>query len=140
MEDKVKDKNHHINLIVGDWSGDGHCKTSHYTVSSNKTKDEVLKAYKNGVKIIGVDLAKNVCRQYQESSISNSDLNLLITHGLSDFEPIDDDRFNDEDSIELEPDWFVDIWLFITRKGDADLVLELVDNDSIHVGGYGLFT
>ena len=58
-----------INLIVGDWSGDGHTVTETVTISSNCSVDSIRLAYKEGSEILGFDLSETVCREFEDRLI-----------------------------------------------------------------------
>ncbi len=130
-----------IQLVIGDWSGDGHEITRSVTAHSNIPADELKAAYDLGVKATGVDLTRDVCSDYRDSSLSAEVLAKLVAAGyaipgmenLSGNEIFDDTQY-------LDPEEFAGIWLFIARKGNPELRVDLVENDArINIGGYGLF-
>ena len=54
------DLKYRLNLIVGDWSHDGHGMTDSVGIRCNRTIAEVQKAYDAAVKLTGMDLSEEV--------------------------------------------------------------------------------
>ena len=145
MSKKKKDPKfaHTVNLIVGDWSDNGHGKTETFTVNCNLDKKALEKAYKAGVKKTQVDLTKDVATNFEDNSISRDAVDKLGKHGFKISDHSDDVPYPDEIDCEasLWSDGFATTWLFIARVGNPELEYEfVVDNTStINIGGYGLF-
>ena len=63
---------HTINLVVGDWSHDGHGMTDSIAIICSHTAEQVKTAYRNAVNKLGFpDLVKEACSEYEESSLSS---------------------------------------------------------------------
>jgi hypothetical protein len=130
-----------ITLVMGDWSYDGHGKTETISVLSSKGLSAVIAAYKKGVQAVGLDLTDEVACDYEDSTLSAEHLATLVAAGYqiegleeAEGEPVP------KDYQYLSTDQFVDMWLFIVRKGDPDLRIEVGAQDpTINIGGYGLF-
>jgi hypothetical protein len=128
---------HNINLVVGDWSKDGHNQSESVTIRTNLKLQEVQAAYNKGVKKIGFDLLKNCCHDYEDNVIQPQFVEKLKSSGY---------KFDENDDLDDEEGWFVDtdIWvelyLFFVKTGNPDFEHEIIsDNESIKLGGYGLF-
>lgn len=119
-----------INLVLGDWSHDGHGMTETVTIESNFGISQIQKAYKAGVKLLGVDLVKDVCEQYEESE-------MLAEH----YEVFKDSGILDPDDSWIDSDTFAKLYLWTARMGNPELIYSVLpwDKASIQIGGYGLF-
>lgn len=136
-----------INLIVGDWSHDGHSMTDTIAIKSNLTKEEIKNAYKQGVKTIGIDLSKDICTEYDVCSISKEQFDKFISLGfvpswMKKYKP---ERLAKEFSkIDLDfiGEFFVEMYLFTVKLGNSDFEYEIEDEceNEINIGGYGLFS
>lgn len=71
-----------IELVVGDWSHDGHCQTDTVVISSNLSKKDIVKAYGLGVQISGVNLEK-IASDYEDGYLTAKDAQKLIAIGLN---------------------------------------------------------
>jgi hypothetical protein len=128
---------HTINLVTGDWSGDGHSQTSTQMIRSNLTRKELEGAYKKGAKKTGVDLTNGVAEDYEDSSFPHEDIEKLRDHG---FKPEDYlDEYEEGMPGGLDSESFYKVWLFIATVGDPRFKYEEVQGESINVGGYGVF-
>ena len=134
-------------LVVGDWSGDGHEKTIKVLVKTNFTEDEIEKAYKKAVRIVGVDLTKDVCRNYDERRIPYDKFKELIKfdeifelyEGIS--KEITEKDFKSDTWISyVEPSHFADLYLAFCKIGNPDFRYKVINANNINVGGYGLFS
>jgi hypothetical protein len=123
-----------INLVVGDWSDDGHGKTDSYTIQTKTTRLELEKAFKKGQKIIGFNLDEDVCAEYEEYELKESEADKIREH-LPNFniDDLDDGCYMDSES-------FAILYMEIAKLGDPTIEYEIADNEnSINIGGYGLF-
>jgi hypothetical protein len=139
-----------INLVVGDWSNDGHSMTETITISSNLKKKDVEKAYKKGAKKLKLDVTEDVAADYQDGYIYDDQWKKLAVVGLTLENVFDDDRLSlDEVTDELEdggryfsihPGAFANIWLFVAQQGNPIFRFRVNNDDSpnINIGGYGL--
>ena len=120
-----------VNLIVGDWSLDGHNQTSSVTIESNLSKSEIKEAYKAGTAIVGFDLSSKVCIEYEDYKISEEHLSKLEKCGIT--VELDDGDLNAET--------FALIYLDIAKLGNPDSEFVIVSSKAaINIGGYGLFS
>lgn len=62
-------------IVIGDWSDDGHGKCDHYTVETSHNMTEIQEAYLKAVNACGVSLHRNskanyeLCSEYQDNTI-----------------------------------------------------------------------
>ena len=118
--------NNTINLVIGDWSHDGHEKTETVTVSSNLTIKEIEKAFKIGVNKLGFDITK-CCEDYEDHVLPKKANDALKKAG---FKGVDEEGYFYET--------FADIYLFTVKQGDDSFKYKIVTNQTINIGGYGL--
>lgn len=119
-----------LNLVLGDWSGDGHSKTDTVTIETNLSKKEVWEAYSAGAKLIGVDLCNSVAAEYEDNKICRDDVAKFADAGY-------ECEIDDYNSIYTEE--FTALFLFTVSKGRPDFVYEICKNQDLHIGGYGLY-
>lgn len=131
----MSDIKHCINLSLGDWSHDGHCKTSVFTIQSSLGYKELEGAYKKGVEIVGLDIREEIAFEYEDNKISQEDLNKLRVQG---YDVKLDEVYNDKTSYYLDENTFVDMFLWVVKKGNPKFKYEFV-NATLAIGGYGLF-
>lgn len=117
-----------INLVVGDWSGDGHEKTENILVLSNKSSKEIEKAYQDGTEILGFDFSEECCSDYEDYEIKEKYIKILKNENIKV-----DDNFMDIES-------FASIYIQICKLGDPELKIDIQDIDIVDIGGYGLFS
>jgi hypothetical protein len=137
---------HIINLLVGDWSHDGHEKTQKFTIESSLNQKELMKAYKKGCKIIGFDLTKDCCAEYEEFTLLREHKEKLKLNGfykdpdqLNDLEEEEEKEYSEEDPENfMYADAFKDIWLFFIKTGNPSFTFNQ-KTETINIGGYGLF-
>jgi hypothetical protein len=122
---------HTVELVLGDWSDDGHGKTATFVITSNLDGSGIEKAYQAGTKILGFDFSETVCEDYGDTSLPISVLEKLVEHGF------DKSTLECEDS--LWRDSFRDIYLFIVKLGEPNFEFSFILLDSLKIGGYGLF-
>ena len=135
MEKELK---HVVNLILGDSGGDGHEKESMTSIMSNCTKQEIKLAYQEGTKLVGFDLTKQVCYEFDDREINREFYNKLVELGLPKNESDFDGDENDPISIWLDD--FTEMYLFIVKLGNPDFDYEFLQNSDIDIGGYGFFS
>ncbi len=121
-----------INLVLGDWSHDGHNQTDTVTISCNLTRDELQAAYERGSQKIGFNLTREVAAHYEENKLDEECVEALEKFGFDTSKVVEDDC--------LWTDGFVKIWLFVVGLGEPDFVHKIVKNQDVRIGGYGLFT
>lgn len=122
---------HKIELILGDWSGDGHEKTSSFHIMSSLPKEKIIDAYDRAVKILKFDIT-SCCEEYEDHSLPEEGQEVLKKNFPKLFKSIDPEW--------LVKDDFVKIYLAMVAVGDPTFVFAHQEpNDSINLGGYGLF-
>lgn len=129
-----------INLVMGDWSGDGHCKTQTRTIRCNITKKALSKAYTAGAKKTGVAFSDDVARDYEDSTISKDIIEKLAVFGFKIEEYSEDEEADEYGRYGLCSDGYAEAWLFVAKVGNPKLEYEFMDSSSsnINIGGYGL--
>lgn len=148
------------NLIVGDWSDDGHGKTSTIIIEHNMPTLELLqRAYKEGcikLNIRGVaydyeakppafrdiilkDVMANQANDYENSSISRELVEALAANGIVYSDHEDSFWIDREGSYFEGPEGFARVWMQIAELGRPGLKWFIVENAHINIGGYGLF-
>ena len=130
---------HMINLVMGDWSGDGHSKTETVTILSNIDKRALEKAYKAGAKKTGVDFENEVAEEYEDNTISAEVVEKLAKHGFK-IEDYSEDEDPSDGTYGLWTDGYSLAWLFVAQVGNPNFKYEVITDDSpnINIGGYGL--
>jgi hypothetical protein len=120
-------------LNLGDFSCDGHCKTSETTICSSLTAENFLKAYTIGAKRIGFNL-EDVADEYEESSLSKEQVAALQANGIN----IKDTEASKDGAVTLYVDNYIDIYLQIVKLGQKDFQYKRAKS-YIRIGGYGFF-
>ena len=64
-------------IPIGDWSDDGHGKCDWFTVKSNFTVEKAREAYFKAVEASGLDIAKEIAHDYEDSGVSERITELL---------------------------------------------------------------
>lgn len=145
-----------IKVVLGDWSDDGHGKTSTFIINSNRDTSNIEKAYKKGVAVLGFDFERKVAYTYEDSTIKIEYLKSLIQTGFEweatvynlktqDYDDVVFSKQNDvsyetyEDSFCLDDESYLAMWFHVAKLGDPDLEYEIVKIQSLNIGGYGLF-
>lgn len=141
-----------VNLVLGDWSGDGHEKTDSVTYKVNLSETELKASFetglsildnnKDGVKRRGYSLP--ICEDYEDSRLPADFLVKLKACGLDPIDYIDEwsaeDYLQDPDSgASVDRNQFAKLWLDVAKLGNAILEYEEVQMPHINIGGYGLF-
>lgn len=138
-----------INLVVGDWSDDGHGKTDTITITSNFTMEQIEQAYKDGRGLVGVNLS-NVCNDYEDTLLSYEDWQKLSVAGLI-IENLHMDEYSygeavkaitNKEGIYLSPETFARIYMFIADQGSLGLLWNIINDNyhAINIGGYGFYS
>ena len=151
-------KKHRIKLVSGDDTGDGHGKSTDFTIMSNLDEEELGNAYNQGVKILNFDVASwsnfdaapdcvlppEACKKFEEHGF-----------GLSS-DDVDDDDDDDNgsgggggggggggSSTKVRIDCFQRdlpmLWLFTAKLGAPWLEYNFTADRRIIIGGHSLF-
>ena len=114
---------------------DGHCRSDDTYIQSNFTLSKIKKAYNKGIKEVNVDITK-FCEEFECDTIPINVYDKLTKEGYS----FGEGNYSDEFDKQINIYEFVDIWLFIAKKGDNDFKYTYIKDDfNINIGGYGLF-
>ena len=144
-------------IPIGDWSGDGHGRTTEYIIESNKTVEEVRELYFEAIIKLGFSLDGNgyldklsPCVEYGESTMSPDTVKALREFGIT----ISDERLISWTEDYVEKDDLCQLVLDVIKTQDKDLDIRIIpkkelpmlqfygyDSQKRHIGyfGYGLF-
>ena len=139
---------HYIELEWGDYSGDGHDKRQSCVIVSNKDKASLEAAYQKGVELIGFDLVKECCTEYEDTELCDEFVRIfendpelseylccMHCYGLNeDVNHLCKDHLN----VDAWEHW-LDLYFHFLKVGDPTLEIETLKPESIYIGGYGLF-
>lgn len=128
-------KEYNIKFSIGDHSGDGHYKKTIINIKSNVPKAKIEKAYMDGAKKIKLDLVNDVAVEYEDSSISEESIKKLEKVGF-DVAKLYDKYYK---GYHLNVDSYFEIYKFIVNMGDKKIQLNEIEEETIYLGGYGLF-
>lgn len=136
-----------IQLVVGDWSDDGHGKTSTVVVEADCGKKHLEAAFKRGVEKLGVDVT-DACEDYDDDEMPRTVYNTikavdpdLVTDSWSKLCFDDEEDHFEEDVVYMAPDMYAVLWMLTAKAGDPDLKWSIVaDVPKINIGGYGFFS
>ena len=130
----------YINILVGDWSADGHGKTETETYTSNYAADDIEQFYSEAVEKLGFDITKYF-DSYEDDTIEQSILDPVIDRL---YEPLSKTAllvaatWDEDDTVyHLDPSIMIEIWTAMASFAGADLVKVTIQD--IRIGGYGLF-
>ena len=145
-----------LNLVIGDWSDDGHGKTDAILVETNVSTAELIEAHKKG--LLKVPAFKNCCVNYEEGHISLELAHQLLEAGLNPEDFLTDpcyrwdeaaqdlvecpwDHPDNEELLFTYSEGFAKLYMEICRLGDPLITYSFLDDefDQIKIGGYGLF-
>lgn len=129
---------HPIQLVLGDWSNDGHGQTDTLFILSNLSSTEIEAAYKRGTKILGFDMKSQVAADYEDSKISETKVETFKKAGFvfSDSEW----DLDGEGDIWLDSDCYAQLWLFVVKLGAPTFEYEIQRPPRLTIGGCGLFS
>lgn len=148
-----------INLVLGDWSGDGHNRTKGYVIDSSVSFDMLENAHHKGCKVLGFSFENEAASEYEDPTISVDHFQKIIDHidvdeaqfiinnigGSRDF--YSPTKLNDpsiemgERRVRLTLESYAALWLMIAKIHDPTIIFKVnIDNsERINIGGYGLF-
>lgn len=129
-----------IELVLGDWSDDGHGKTESFYIKTEEDIDDINSAYKKGSEIIGFWLDEEVCYEYENNVMEDDVFEKLEASGFPLLQEIIDNEMY------LYEDVFTKIYLHVVSIGfkelfGRDFYFEYARKNipTINIGGYGLF-
>lgn len=135
-------------LPIGDWSGDGHDKCEWFVIESNKTFEDVEKAFKAAKKKHKNVNPEKICNEYEESTMAPETWTKLKEMGfrfsyMETLEDIEGYETCEYDAYMMQPDMMVEIVLWFIGLGDPELKLSVVSEEDMPTFrqgfGYGLF-
>jgi hypothetical protein len=137
----MKSNIHVINIVTGDYSGDGHKQHKETVIRTNFSREEIETAFKRGSEKLGFDIT-SMCESYEDNIIDIDVYEKLVSRGFKhsdlDIEFNFALRCNDE-TIPLDSKRFTEIYLFIVKLGDDSFEFSFQEFETIEIGGYGLF-
>lgn len=138
-------------IVLGDWSGDGHSISERYLISTNKTNHEITLAYEQACQKVGWNF-HDLCEDYEDNVISTEKLEQMESVlGMNVFNSdifnsdIDIDKNEDGDGYCFYSDSYLKLLLAFIKSQDPDLILEVVVDKTAKLivkhcsFGYGLF-
>jgi hypothetical protein len=134
-----------IELVVGDWSFDGHEKTARFVIDSSLELTDLLKAYKKGCEKVGFDLSKSVADEYEDSIITEKQLNAIkgdipFPKVITKWYAFEKKYNSKKHEYCISLDVFAALWCHVAKRGNPDFSYRFIENkDVINIGGYGLF-
>jgi len=132
---------HTIQITLGDWSDDGHGKTSDIFYKCNMTGTEVEGLYNAAVKLHGIDITSE-CDEYEDRELSEEyfkNARQIFGSYPEVQKLLDSIEYED---LNMDHDSFAELYMWTAKLMSADLVFEQTrpDYDNIiRPGGYGLF-
>jgi hypothetical protein len=135
----LKQLNHTIKIMIGDWNGDGHNIYETYLIRSNFNKIWMSRAYEAASDELGFCFINEVATEYQ-NPYAPGYVVAKLREVLEDDNILMDDNMIDTD-YRIYSEQYLDIYLRILKFGDPDFRYEFVEHDDqIDIGGYGLFS
>jgi hypothetical protein len=116
-----------ININLGDWSDDGHGKTSDNFFDCTHTRKQIITAYKKGCEKLGFVLHDTVAEAYDDSSISEEIYDKFKTLGFTGI--IEDTEY-------LQTEDLVDLFIFTIQLGNPTIVFTPAVNEVQEMFGY----
>jgi hypothetical protein len=141
-----------FNIVVGDWSHDGHSHTDTQLISTALTYSDVENAWGDVNQKLhntyGFNL-HDVCDTYEDNLLTKEQSDAFISMGINiaEFCESSDEYVYDDDNTDaefaLDSDSFVELILRLLNQHSPLLALERSNytrRKELHVGGYGLFS
>jgi len=124
--------NYIINLVLGDWSNDGHGRTTTFNIFTNLSKDEIDQAYKLGTNHLGIDFCDEIC-DHDSTILPIEVYDKLRKNGYTGkFKLYKGEIYPDIDD-------FVDIYLFLVKLGNPKFKYMNISDNPLYIGGLGFF-
>lgn len=141
---------YNLQLVLGDWSHDGHNQTDFILLNTNLSKDEIKDAYALAIKKLGFDFTQEVCSEYEDNLLYEKHLDLLLLQGfkIGDLGLLDEYSkkeavkfFNKKiKTLKLYTEEYLNIYLFIIKLGNPNFKYKIIEDSWIDIGGYGLYS
>lgn len=153
-----------INLVVGDWSNDGHGQAHTYSFEANLSQTELCEAYEKGSDIVykamddnrtfinRKDILDRVADRYESYSVPNEIAVALAKFGIKSWSYEDEQEpetrsfinYDKHDNVYTVGDEgsedFAMLYMEIAKIGNPELTYKLITFPAITIGGYGLFS
>jgi hypothetical protein len=138
-------------IVIGDWSNDGHGRTKSFTFQANKLMKAVQSAYNKAKKILPKEISpEEFCNEYEDGQIPYDTWLKIVEHfpvtpgGITDPDRMDVyDNTKEETPRSPDPEWLARYTAEFTMKGDPELIITYGGQpprlDTFGFLGYGLF-
>ena len=141
-------------VVMGDWSGDGHNITETAIIKTNLDHKQIVEAMTRAQKELDIKPGRghahkqgserlHLCEDYEDNTISfELAKKLKETIGFE----VESDTDDEDEEIYLYSDAFLDLWIKVLEYGARLNGLEPIvehaskDYQSLLIGGYGLFS
>jgi len=130
-----------FNLVLGDWSDDGHGISEEFTYSSGHNKEAVMQAYMKGCDKVGVSLHASpkhvtIADEYEDSTIQPEATKLLMEAGF-DMGTLSEQTEGDFDEPQYIDDGdFEKLFLFLVRVGNPKIKLTRINIEPVRLNGF----
>lgn len=137
---------HLYNLVVGDWSLDGHNKRKNFVLMTSLSQEEIERCYEEGTKLLGYDMTKNLCCKYEDVQLTSEAYDAFVAQGY-DFHCDSKEQATDLYYFSIFDEDFIELYLFVLGKGaeilglgDISLFKIQEPEHNFNIGGYGLYS
>jgi hypothetical protein len=123
-------------MVVGDWSGDGHNQSRAYIIHTSATVEDAREAHFKCPEVLGFDIG-DIAKDYDESIIPGHIAEALIEIGL--LTDAEKEEYEDEDSVYVGHKRVAEIWVAILNHIDPNLKLHIPSVEelpSLHFYGF----
>lgn len=135
-------------IPIGDWSDDGHGKCKEYDFLTNYSVEVIQQGYRDSCKLVGVQFhsgedmtglrterswnnSREICADYEESTISGDALDSLEEHGLTDEYILEYSSFDGTQHFAETILWFISLSM------PKDFVYEIAkESNKVYLNGY----
>ena len=130
-----------VNLVLGDWSNDGHGKTEVRSFYCSHSAAEIKAAY--AIAITNNRALKDIADDYEDAVLTDEHIDALtaISFPVDTMEWFGEDNQTDDESAYITKDEFVDLFWHLVKIGNSEITHTHVgDNITVNIGGYGFFS
>ncbi len=128
-----------INIVVGDWSDDGHGKTETFVFECSHSPEDVQTAHTKGITAEQHKVIDTIAEEYEDQTLTEDHIRVLEEIGFD----VAHMEFRNADSEFDEPyitnDEFVNLYWHIVKRGNTEITHSHKIAASITIGGYGFF-
>ena len=129
-----------VNLIVGDWSDDGHGKVTMHSFITNLTPDQVRYCHSVGATPAQHVVLDTIASDYEDTVLTPPQLEVLKQLGF----PVEKLAFNEEkEEPNITEDEYIELYWHVVSRGNPYLSpvrYTRVETNDITIGGYGFFS